>query len=545
MRAFIIVLAVACAAAFIAAVPAFATGPGGWDHVGHGSTAGTPSLNGTSVTALNTQNPGVLYVGGNFTSAGGVAKAKRIARWDGSAWSALGNTPLTNGGVFAIAYHAGKVYAGGTFVDAGGNTNADFLAVFNGTTWAPFCTPTTASPSFTGNVNALQIIGNTLYVGGSFANAAGLAAADYLVACDLTTGVASAVVDSVPHAFGGAVAALTADGNGTLYAGGQFINLESIAAADHVAVYDGSGSGVWSAMGSGPGPGGAAVDSSVRSLTASGNNVYVGTDSVDVAGIALADHVVGWNGSAWSAVGANTAGTNGWFTNTSTIDGLATYGSNVVAVGSFQNANGVATADTVAYFDGTQWRPIGSDGAGNGPLNAHPTSVGITGGKVYVGGNFTAAGGDTLARFLASHALRLPDALIGGASTGPFAGNNVYSPTGASEVRRVTITRGTALNVYVKVQNDGLVPASFTLKGTGGAAGMSSHYFENSTSNNVTSAVAAGTYATGTVAARSSVVLRMHIVVTHGSANSATFTTTVRSQSGTPADAVRVVVTAR
>src|SRR3954464_9778143 len=78
---------------------ASAVGPGGWNHVGMGATATTSSLNGT-VTALNTDNPGALYVGGNFTSAGGNSKARRIARWNGSSWSALGATPLTNGQVF-------------------------------------------------------------------------------------------------------------------------------------------------------------------------------------------------------------------------------------------------------------------------------------------------------------------------------------------------------------------------------------------------------------------------------------------------------------
>ncbi|MDT4921111.1 MAG: hypothetical protein QOI15_2013, partial [Pseudonocardiales bacterium] len=339
------------------AAPALAVGPGGWDHVGVGGTSSQSSLNGT-VTALNADNPGVLYVGGIFTSAGGNTKAQRVARWNGSTWSALGATPLTNGQVFALAYHAGKIYAGGTFHDAGGNPDADFLAVWNGATWAPACTSNVPGPAITGNVNALQIIGNTLYVGGSFANGAGITSADYLLACDLTTGAPASTVSSDGD-FTGAVYALTADSNGTLYAGGGFINLDQIAAADHVAAFNGT----WQAMG-----GDEAVDTFVRSLKAVGTNVYVGTDAVNVAGIGQADHVARWDGSAWSAVGSNTAGTDGWFPASATIDALASYGANLFAAGSFQNANGTATADAIAYFDGSAWRPIGSDGAGNGPL---------------------------------------------------------------------------------------------------------------------------------------------------------------------------------
>jgi hypothetical protein len=508
---------------------ASAVGPGGWDHVGIGS-GGNSSLNG-AVYALNTQNPGVLYAGGTFTSAGGNSKAKRVARWNGSSWSALGTTPISNGSVFALAYHAGRLYAGGTFVNAGGNPNADFLAVWDGSTWAPFCTPQGPDPAFTATVSALQIVGNTLYVGGSFADGAGIPTADYLVACDLTTGTARSTMLHDGD-INGAVYALTADSNGTLYAGGQFINLADIPDADHIASYDGTS---WQSMG-----GGVAIDSYVRSLTAAGTNVYVGTDSVNVAGIPTADHVARWDGSAWSAVGSNSAGTDGWFPLSSTIDALATYGSTVVAAGSFQNANGVSTADQIAYFDGSRWRPIGSDGAGNGPLPGHPVALGITGGKVYAGGNFTSAGGDHYASYLAAYALRQPDAAIGATAHGHFVGNNVYSSTGAGEVHKVTLNAGERATSYVRIQNDGLVPASFTIRGTGGGNGIHLRYFNGA--KNVTSAVRGGTYATGTIAARSSVSLRVEIESSKTHTGTTTFLTVVHSQSATTPDAVRLTV---
>ena len=45
-----------------------------------------------------------LYAGGGFTTAGGVA-ANRIAKWNGSAWSALGSG--MNGAVYALAVAVG------------------------------------------------------------------------------------------------------------------------------------------------------------------------------------------------------------------------------------------------------------------------------------------------------------------------------------------------------------------------------------------------------------------------------------------------------
>jgi hypothetical protein len=527
------VLAIATLFTFVPGVAAI--GPGGWDHAGHGATSTTASLNG-AVYALNADAPSVLLVGGNFTSAGGNANAARIATWNGSAWGALSGTPISNGSVNAIAYHAGKVYAGGTFQNAGGNADADFLAVWDGSGWAPFCNAT--GPAFGGNVMALQVIGNTLYVGGAFQNGAGINAADYLLACDLTTGASSSTVPNDGD-MSGAVYALTADSNGTLYAGGQFINLATIPAADHIAAYDGT----WHAMGIGAGPGGGAVDSFVRGLTAHGTDVYIGTDSVDVAGIANADHVARWDGAAWSAVGSNTAGTNGWFTTTTFINALTTVGSMIFAAGSFQNANGVATADNVAYFDGSTWRPVGSNGAGNGPYIGNTTALAIFRSKVYASGNFTSAGGDTWAVSLAAYALTLPDARIAIASAGPFSGNAVYSSTAAGESRSMFVTRRHTGTFYVNFQNDGLVAATFTIRGTGGARGITVRYYRGAT--NVTTAVKAGTYSTGAIAARSSVTLKMVVTVAASSATSGSFLVKASSVSGTPADAVKAIVKAR
>jgi hypothetical protein len=537
MRRSVFALAAAVVLTVALASPAWAVGPGGWSRVGNGGTSTTASLNG-HVTALNTDNPGVLYVGGNFTNAGGHANADRIAKWNGTAWSAIGNIPLSNNQVFAIAYHAGKVYVGGTFLNAGGHANADFLAVWDTSTstWSSPCISTKPGAAFGANVKALQIIGNTLYVGGTFANGAGIDAADYLVACDLTTGAASATVAS-DNGISGPILALTTL-NGNLYAGGRF-NVALVPGAANVARYDGA---AWHAMGgTALDP---AVDSFVRSLTAYATNVYVGTDSVNVENIAQADHVARWNGSSWSAVGSDTAGTNGWFATPTayTIDALDGYGTILVAAGSFQDANGIATADDIAYFDGAHWHPVGSNGAGNGPLSQHPTALGITGGKVYVGGAFTSAGGDTLAKYLAAYAVYQPDALIGATSTGSFVGNNKYSATGYGEVRNVTVTRGHTVTSYVKIQNDGLATINFAITTLGGATGITARYYRGTTE--ITAGVRNGTYTTPLLAARGSILIRLEVHVASTSASQATIRTTARSVAGTLPDAVRLVVKA-
>jgi hypothetical protein len=200
------------------------------------------------------------------------------------------------------------------------------------------------------------------------------------------------------------VYALTADSNGTLYAGGGFTNLENVDAADNVA-YLPAGGGAWQPMGAGATSCGCAVTGFVRGLTAVGTNVYVGTDANDVAGIPQADHVAKWNGSAWRAMGSGSGGANGWFPTTTSINALTGTGSNVFATGTFQNANGDARADNIAWFDGANWHPVGSDGAGDGPWIGNGLALALVDRQLYATGNFTSAGGDVQAHSAASFGL--------------------------------------------------------------------------------------------------------------------------------------------
>jgi hypothetical protein len=236
-----------------------------------------------------------------------------------------------------------------------------------------------------------------------------------------------------------------------------------------------------------------AVDSLVRSLASHGTNVYVGTESVNIAGIAQADHIAKWDAQSltFSAMGSDTAGSGGWFNSFASLYGMATSGSLVFTGGSFQNANGVATADDIAYFDGTAWHPLGSDGAGNGPLNSNVIALAIFNHKVVAGGNFTDAGGDSLADAIGSHTIQRPDARIG--TPAALIGNNVYSASGAGESKTISVHRGHSGTLYADIQNDGLSADTLKVTGPGGAQGFTLTYFLGTTNANVTSQVLAGT----------------------------------------------------
>ena len=74
-----------------------------------------------------------LYAGGYFTTAGGVT-ANYIAKWNGSAWSALGSG-MGGDPVYALAVSGTNLYAGGDFTTAGG-VSANYIAKWDGSAWS-------------------------------------------------------------------------------------------------------------------------------------------------------------------------------------------------------------------------------------------------------------------------------------------------------------------------------------------------------------------------------------------------------------------------
>jgi hypothetical protein len=199
----------------------------------------------------------------------------------------------------------------------------------------------------------------------------------------------------------------------------------------------------------------------VRDLIAVGTNVYVGTDSSDVAGIPQADRVAKWNGSAWSALGADASGKNGIFPPASTVYSLGASGSRVFVGGQFQNANGSALADNLVAFDGTSWSTLGSDGADNGAINATVDALLPFGGNLLAGGNFTRAGGNALASFVASYPLA-------GAPPGGGGGGATTTTTTPSAAPPATATATGTVTVNGAPFTGGQVPYNTTVDVTRG-----------------------------------------------------------------------------
>ncbi|WP_022826361.1 hypothetical protein [Hymenobacter norwichensis] len=327
-------------------------------------------------TAIKTivQSGNDIYVGGAFTSVGGI-KAAYVAKWNGTAWSSLG-TGMANGGaegtvlVLAVAPN-GDVYAGGDFIQADGSA-ANNVAKWNGTTWSSLGTG--AANGVNGSVSALAIAGNgDVLVGGDFTQAGGLSAGH--VArwngsgwSTLGTGASNGVDTGV--------LALAVASNGDVYVGG-YPRIAGSMTVNNVAKWNGT---AWSTLNGG-------VNGDVRLLVvASNGEVYAG-GVFSQAGGAAASNVAKWNGNAWSSLGTGTAnGVNGGVLS---LD-VASNG-DVYVGGSFSQAGGVA-ANRVARWNGTSWNTLGT-GATNG-ANGEVFALQLgSNGDVYLAGDFTQAGG--------------------------------------------------------------------------------------------------------------------------------------------------------
>ncbi len=303
--------------------------------------------------ALACDSFGNLYVGGVFTTAGGV-EANRIAKWDGSTWSVLGSG--MDNQVSALACDSsGNLYAGGGFSTAGG-VAANFIAKWNGSTWS-------ALGSGMGRpVDALACDSSgNLYAGGYFTTAGGVAA-NYIAKWNGSTWSA------LGSGMDGGVGSLACDSSGNLYVGGSFATAGGVA-ANFIAKWNGA---AWSALGSG-------MDSDVTSIACdSSGNLYAGGYFATAGGVA-ANCIAKWNGSTWSALGSGIDGN----VYTMACDSFG----NLYAGGYFYTAGG-ETASNVAKWNGSTWSALGS--GTNEDVNALACD---SSGNLYAGGSFTIAGG--------------------------------------------------------------------------------------------------------------------------------------------------------
>jgi hypothetical protein len=385
-----------------------------------------------------------LYVGGGFSSAGGIAGGN-IAAWNGSTWTTLGQG--VNGAVLALAIFNNQVYAGGTFTRAGDGI-AWHIARWDGAAWAAL--DNSVDQGTNNSVLAMAASPDGLYIGGRFTHAGGIGVG-YMALWNgsYLSDVAGGVSATQQAAY--AVNAI-AVAQGKTYAGGSFGHAGGIQ-TNYIAAWDGN---AWSALQGATGDGLAAE--AKASASYAGSTCFGGFFSMMVEGHG---NFACWNGSAWVDLGNGlttggyatamaTAGQDlylaGWLTPANTtgccverwdgtsvnalgtegvddeVDAIAVSGSTVYVGGYFSMA-GTQPAGGVASWDGSSWRALGAG------VDTSVNALAVVGGKVYAGGQFQNAGG------VAANHIAMWDgntwAPVGGGVDGPvFAllavGNQLY-----------------------------------------------------------------------------------------------------------------------
>lgn len=136
------------------------------------------------VDSIAIDSGGNVYIGGFFDQAvngdGSIVAAASVAKWNGSTWSALSSGVTLDSGsppsVTAMAASGTDVYFGGNFDKAGGIT-VKSIAKWNGSAWSALGSgltrPTTLPDppgTRTGFVWSLSVQGSNLYIAGNFDN---------------------------------------------------------------------------------------------------------------------------------------------------------------------------------------------------------------------------------------------------------------------------------------------------------------------------------------------------------------------------------------
>ena len=275
---------------------------------------------------------GALYAGGAFTTAGGVA-ANRVARWDGANWNPLGSG--VTGIVNALATYtppgapAPLLYAAGNFTSAGG-APASRIASWNGSTWSALGNGVAVGGDPA--VRALAVyddgFGPQIYVGGGFTQAGGQAASRIArwngsTWSSLGAGVNSRVDALAVHDDGGGAA---------LYLGGLFTSAGG-QAAQRVARWR---AGNFAPLGAG-------VDDTVLGLTSyndgNGSALFV-AGRFSTAGGQPARFAAKWQGEQWSPLGAGLEGNvaNSFATDFAPFDSPSNPNRSLVVAGTFVRA---------------------------------------------------------------------------------------------------------------------------------------------------------------------------------------------------------------
>jgi hypothetical protein len=341
---------------------------------------------GTSVLASVSDGAGGFYIGGTFTTVGGLAR-NRLAHINSSGQVTAWN-PNADNSVNTIAISGSTIYVGGAFANVGGQAR-NFVAAIDATTGVA----TSWNPNANNSINVLVVSGSTVYTGGLFTTIGGQSR-NNIAALDVTTGLATAWNPNADFL----ISAMAISGS-NVYVGGTFTNIGGQARA-RIAALD-----MITGLATAWNP---AASAQVNVIMVNGTTVYAGGAFTTIGGqsrnrIAGLDITTGlataWNPNA-----------------SSTVRALAMNGTNVLCGGDFLTIGG-QTRNRIAEIDAaglaTSWNP-----------NANSSVFTLTkdGANTYVGGAFATIGG------VARNRVAALDATTGVATSwNPDINNSVYA----------------------------------------------------------------------------------------------------------------------
>lgn len=335
-----------------------------WYALGSGLSGGQPYSRVNAIAVSGTS----LYVGGSFNNAGAIS-ANNIAKWDpATGWSALGNG--INGQVFDIALGPnGEVYAVGDF-------GTGHIAKWDGNSWSDLGGGVSGEffPGRTGYILSVAVKGNEVYVCGPFKKA-GAVTANQIAKWNGSqwSALGAGIVQTNVQQLIWSVAVL---GN-TLVAGGDFSSIDNVK-VNRIAAWNGSR---WQPMGPANNDGVLGNNPVVYDFAVSGNLLYV-AGTFESAGGQPTDNLATWNGSAWTGLrGVNARAEQGF-------SEIAVSGSTTYVLGGGSSIGDIAT-NKVAKFEGGEWSALGT-GFDATALQAVTLNAS---GEVYIGGKFSAVAG--------------------------------------------------------------------------------------------------------------------------------------------------------
>ena len=329
-----------------------------------------PAVEGGPVWTAAPDGSGGFFIGGDFTTVGGIARnhAAHI-NGDGSldaAWD-----PSPDRMVRTIAMTGQTVYLGGDFTLVGGATrNAAAAVGTDGTlkAWNPDVAGGSA------HVNSIAVAGSTIFLGGDFTSV-GTLPRNNAAAVD-ASGVGVPTAWDPGLTGGSAVVNDIAIAGSRVYLVGWFTAVGGVTRNHAAAVSTGGGLEAWDPN----------LDNSANAIAVSGSTAYLGGDFTTVGGAARGHlAAVSADGSgavtAWNPQIASAPG------DSSDVHEVAISETTVYVGGLFDEVSGAVRNDAAAIgTDGVlrSWNPI---------PNGQVLTIALSGSSAFVGGYLTAAGG--------------------------------------------------------------------------------------------------------------------------------------------------------